>query len=235
MQLKLKKSSFFTILQAVMWPIWSERPRELLALHPSDLYLTLSRLPLDRFLDCLCDGNLESLLISGKVSQAMLNATWLSLLNEYYELKGDARSNEHLMLSRDINRLRHHLSTLQRCLSFLTERYSVVVAECVTQLGYPFDPVNKDPLEYIDELNSIAARSRNKYIQLQQLMKEAEAKTDGLTDARPSREYFESVLSEVESMQHVSYDPTKLMTSRYVLLEKKYWKAVDKQLNKLNG
>lgn len=180
------------------------------------------------FLDVLCENKLSSLIISGNASEQQLSEAWLLILAEYYELRGDTIDTvEEWSLGRDIQKLQSHLSLLDTCVKYLAKRYSDSIADSVRKLGYSFRPTSHDPIDYIDTLNAVVNKSKLKYIQLQQYIKQLEAKMAEAGKEKPKRDYFEKMIIEIEEMQRANYDLDELTVSKYVLLEKKYWQKVE--------
>jgi hypothetical protein len=189
---------------------------------------------MSRFLDVLCDEKLEALIISGNASNQQLTEAWMLVLAEYYELRGDTIDTvDEWSLSRDILRLQSHLQLLDTCVQFLANKYSDSIAESVRRLGYSFRPTSFEPLDYIGLLNQVVNKSKLKYIQLQQFIKQLETKMAEAGKEKPKREYFEKMVIEIEEMQRANYDLDELTVSKYVLLEKKYWQKVE-QIKKAN-
>jgi hypothetical protein len=187
------------------------------------------------FLDALCDDNLQSLIITGKAIPAQLNEAWILILAEYYELKGSSiDDNEQTAMSRDILKLNNHLYLLDICVQFLLERYSESIADSIRQLGYSFRPKSFEPVDYIVELNAVVQKSKTKYIQLKQLIKQLESKMDDSGQEKPKRETFERNLLYYEEMQGASYNMDELTVSKYVMLEKKYEQKIE-HLNMLHA
>jgi len=187
------------------------------------------------FLDALCDDDLNSLLINGKALQDQLTQAWLIILSEFYELRGDGiDGNEQWSLSRDIQKLNNHLNILDSCVKFLLEQYSESIADSVRKLGYSFRPSSFEPVDYIDQLNDVVNKSKTKYIQLKQLIKQLERKMTEAGQEKPKRETFERNLLHFEEMQGASYNMDELTVSKYVMLEKKYEQKIE-QLKMLHA
>lgn len=187
------------------------------------------------FLDALCDDNLNSLIIEGKATSDQLTQAWLLILSEYYELKGDGiDGNEQWSLSRDIQKLNNHLSILDMCVQFLLERYSESIADSVRKLGYSFRPTSFEPADYIDQLNAVVQKSKTKYIQLQQMIKQLEKKMEDSGNEKPKRDIFEKNLLHFEEMQGATYNMDELTVSKYMMLEKKYNQKVE-QLSRMHA
>lgn len=174
------------------------------------------------FLDALCDDNLNSLLIEGKATKEQLTHAWVLILAEYYELRGDGiDGNEQWSLSRDIQKLNNHLHILDMCVQFLLDRYSESVADSVRRLGYSFRPTSFEPADYIQELNAVAQKSKLRFTQLRQLIKQLEQKMAEAGTEKPKREIFEKNLLHFEEMQGVAYPMDNLTVSKYLMLENK--------------
>jgi hypothetical protein len=180
------------------------------------------------FLDALCDDNLNSLLIDGKATIDQLSQAWLLILSEYYELKDNGiDSNEQVLLSRDIQKLNNHLYILDVCVQFLLERYSESIADSVRRLGYSFRPTSHEPIDYIVELNAVVQKSKTKYVQLQQLIKQLEKQIAESGNEKPKRDDFEHAVIYFEEMQGATYNIDELTVSKYVMLEKKYNQKIE--------
>lgn len=188
-----------------------------------------------RFLDALCDDNLNSLLIEGKATKNQLTQAWVLILAEYHELRDDGLDgNEQCLLSRDIQKLNNHLRLLDVCVQFLLERYSESIVDSIRRLGYSFRPTSFEPVDYIIELNTVVQKSKLRYTQLQQLLKQLENKMQEGGQEKPRRETFERNLLYFEEMQGATYNIDELSVSKYILLEKKYDQKVE-QLKMLHA
>lgn len=187
------------------------------------------------FLDALCDDNLNSLIIEGRATKEQLTHAWILILAEYYELRGDGLDgNDQWSLSRDIQKLNNHLHILDICVQFLLERYSESIADSVRKLGYSFRPTSFEPVDYIEELNAVVQKSKLRYTQLQQLIKQLESKMEEGGQEKPKREIFEKNLLHFEEMQGATYNIDELTVSKYIMLEKKYNQKVE-QLTRMHA
>lgn len=235
MRLNIKKYISSTIFRTEKSVSCPPMPPAQQVLPPSNIYRTCSKLLMPAFLDALCDDNLNSLIIEGNATKDQLTQAWLLILSEYYELKGDGiDGNEQWSLSRDIQKLNNHLSILDMCVQFLLERYSESIADSVRKLGYSFRPTSFEPADYIDQLNAVVQKSKTKYIQLQQLIKQLEAKMQEVGQEKPQREIFEKNLLHFEEMQGATYNMEELTVSKYLMLENKYNQKVE-QLTRLHA
>ncbi len=137
-------------------------------------------------------------------------------------------------MSRDIQKLNNHLALLDICVKFLLEKYSASIAESIRKLGYSFRPASLEPIDYIVELNAVVQKSKLRYTQLQQLIKQLETKMQEGGQEKPRRESFERNLLYYEEMQGATYNIDELTVSKYVMLEKKYEHKIE-QLKMLHA
>lgn len=174
--------------------------------------LTIRKMLMPQWMECMCDADY------GSIKNDMV--LWMELVSEYQELRGDSiEAIEVLRLSKEIHRLYHHLYLFQVCVEELGKRYSESLAQSLRDLGYPFNPVIKEPSEYINLLENCINRSKTKYVQLQQVIKQLEVAKP--TGKPPSREYYEETLLNVEQYQKVSYNMDNITVYKFCLLEKR--------------
>lgn len=173
-----------------------------------------------QWMDCMCESDYSSL--NNDID------LWLDLVSEYQELRGDSvDAVELLRLSKEIRRLNNHLFLFEKCIDVLKVRYSESIAESLNKLGYSFSPESKVPAEYEKQLKQCISKSKKKYVELQQAMKQLDAIP--ATDKKPTREYYEETLINIEQYQRTSYSMDALTVYKFVLLEKRLTKAVLKQ------
>lgn len=211
--------------------IWKPKQQEEQELPRCNLYRHISRLPMEKFIDCVCDNDLTGLIIDGAPTDEQLREAWVMILSQYYEMKGGVE-DEQWRLSVDVQRLQNHLAIVDRCVTFLKLKYSESIATSLNKLGYPFKPKDTDPTKYGGALNSVVQKSKTKYIQLKQMIKQLDSMIKEIKNEKPKREDFEKVLNELEEMQGATYDFSLLTVQRYLLLEKKYLRKIEMMQNK---
>lgn len=226
MQLQIKKSWLSLLIGTVRPLSWNSSKPKTEAIPPFNIYRRCSRLPMDIFLTALCDQDVMVLAIEDAPLVEVQQA-WVTILEEYTEIKG-ADPGAEWYLNRDIIRLQNHLFLVQVCVDFLAKRYSEIIAASLTKLGYSFKPIVKDPEHYRNDLQVVVNRSKTKYMTMQVLIKQLAERQKEIKEVKsPSREYFETLLIQIEEMQGTSYNMETLMVSKFVNLEKKYWRQVD--------
>lgn len=181
---------------------------------------------MENFIQCLCYENLKALVIDGMAGEDELRETWVLILSEYYDLRGDeVDGTDQWQLSRDATQLQNHLFLLGLCIEFLKIRWSDSIAASVRKLGYPFNPADRS--NYQEDMNRVVNKSKTKYVQLRQFIKQLEEQVKKMGDKKPSREYFDNLLIHIEEMQKVSYTMETITVQKFILLEKKYFKQVE--------
>lgn len=231
----LKKTASWWLYIRMNWvkPIsFRQTPPARLASQAS-MYRRCSETPMLVFLRCMCEEDYSALIIEGRPTSDEIMEAWLLLLSEYQELRGDSiDSVEQVRLSREIWKLRSHLQLVDYCVQFLAQRYSESIADSLRNLGYIFKPTELVPYKYIGLLNNIINKTKLKYVQLQQMVKQLEAEIKKGLPQKPTREQFENTLIHIEEMQKTSYDLDDITVYKYVMLEKKLQKHIEHLENK---
>lgn len=171
---------------------------------------------MDEFLENLCEG-----------IRTMPEENWVLLLAEYYELKEEL-PDPTILLSRDVTKLYSHLNLLEKVILRLRVGHNEHLLQAIKILGYPLKPSEK-PEAYQAQLDAIVNRSKTKYIQLQQYIKQLDDAIKKIPSVahKPKREYFEGLLIAFEEMQKVAYTLETMTVIKFTQLERKYWKFVD--------
>jgi hypothetical protein len=186
---------------------------------------------MERFLRCLIENDLTAL---GEAPPEVLEETWITIVAEYQQLRGDKIDHvNQLRLLKLIKKTQHHLYIFELCVNFLEHTWSDKIAESLRKLNYPFNPANKTPGHYQTELQGCILRSKNHYIQLEGWLKELDEESS--KHVKPSREYFETLLVNIESVQRTTYDLDKITVYKFIILEKRYNSYINALNKKKNG
>lgn len=186
---------------------------------------------MDNFLRCLCDNDLSAL---GQAPEDLLTEVWIVLISEFQELRGDTIDGvDQLRLTKLVKRNQNHLYIFELCVQHLEYNWSDRVAASLRKLGYPFNPRSHVVGEYRNDLQNCIMRSKTYYVQMEGWLKELEQAVKKVKP--PTRAYFESAIIQIEEMQHVGYDLKTMTAAKFVLLEKKYVKMVERLNSKRHG
>jgi len=164
-------------------------------------------LPLDRFIECLVDGNLARLIISGIPSEEQLSTAWELILGEYSELIGNQEFRMYKELFREVSILKITLDQITISLSVLQVIYDPFLAAEVNKLlntncKFDWADQNAYQAECINCLNrskSYKMRYDLKIIQFEAIQKKNQDKPGTKMD----RQYFTSIL--ITLSDHAKY------------------------------
>ena len=188
----------------------------------SGLRLSLKKMFMSDWEDCMCDGDYSSL--NDDID------LWIDLVSEYQELRGDTiDAVEVLRLTKEIRGLSFHLYLFGLCATQLEKKYSEGIADSMNKLGYQFTPKVKDASDedYQKQLKICISKSKKKYVELQMAIKQLEVAKPNVK--KPTREYYEETLINIEQYQRTQYSMDSLTVYKFVILEKRLVNAVMKQ------
>jgi hypothetical protein len=176
---------------------------------------------LHRFIDCYCDENYHSLIISGTPPDDVLKSTWETILNEYSEKIGSHEYKLYKAVLKEIFEYRITIDQIHNAVEFLQVVYSEYLCKELNQLLNIDCRFNfQDQKSYQEELkkclrrcNGIQMKYDLKQIQFQALKEKYEKDAD--KNKKPDRESFISIL--ITLSDHVKYQINDLiMCSEYV-------------------
>jgi hypothetical protein len=168
---------------------------------------TCDNLPLNKFIDCIVDGNLQALTISGFPTQGQLQAAWENILVEYSEAMGSTEYRMYVQLFKDISISKIILDQLTIALNILQVTYDEFFHTEVNRILRTDCKFNwKDQASYQAEIKKCFNRSKALKIALDlKLLKfeSIEAKNKNKTGQKIDRKYFISVL--ITLSDHAKY------------------------------
>ena len=163
-------------------------------------------LPLTKFIDCIVDGNLSSLTISGYPTEEQLVTAWGNILAEYSELIGTDEYRMYVQLYKEVNIIKITLSQITIAINIIRViRDDYFVAEINKLLGTTCKFNWSDQGSYQAECNKCVNRSAALKIKLdlKNLQFEAIEKKNTGTGEKLERQYFTSIL--ITLSDHVKY------------------------------
>lgn len=194
----------------------------------SKCYQNITELPLNRFIDCVVDGNLSALVISGQPTEIEIITVWEEIKMQYADAMKDGESRSFIILQREAGALDISYQKVLLAISTLENYYTKYFSDHLNKLlgtKLKFDPPFSEG--YYKDLKT--AHDRSKGIMLDLKLKEAamqavELKAKG-TGIKPTREYFEEIVVAFENRwtQQFSMDmSTWKFCYRVHLLQKEY-------------
>jgi hypothetical protein len=185
---------------------------------PANVYSTIEKTPLDRFITCIVDQDLTALIIEGEADEATLAIAWSFLFLDYLDASKEVKARYEFELVRDLSILRARVAIVDTILALFQ---TVFVEEAVKELNrleifVSLDPSN--PESYREGLEEIRTRGAEfvidanlKQIELEELEK---AKKDEPAQ-KIDRQYFVNILGRIATFRRVAV----IRTSELVVAE----------------
>ena len=208
--------------------------------QPLSIYQGISNLPLSRFIDCIVDGNLYALVITGIPDQKQLQTAWANILQDYSEAIGAGEYKLYISLYKEISLLKIDYDSIYSIVDALRSIQEYILSKDyeVDEDFYTLqkslsDSLNKilkiscrfntkDNASYQDELDKCIRRSGGLKIRLDLKLlafAEIEKKTKG--GKKMDRAYFDSMLITISD--HAKYEIGENITvSKYCERIKRY-------------
>ena len=168
---------------------------------------SLHDLPLNKFIDCLVDGNLQALTITGFPTQEELESAWQKIISEYTDLLGSLEHRLYVQLYKDIAITKITLDQLTIAINILQITYDEFFAEEVNKILRTQCKFNwADQTSYQAECKKCLNRSKSLRIKLDLKLLQFEAiasKNKNKEGEKPTRQYFTSVL--ITLSDHAKY------------------------------
>lgn len=229
MQLEMKRRLWFIQCLTAIMHLWSMIKRGPSGLRRYSLYRTCDTLPLDRFVRCMCQGDLTALVSSGRPPAAdVLSNVWDNIHMEYIELDGSTKTIYLNHLRRDLMLLGSKIDrvlTIIRALNILFDKR--LVAE-LKDLGLPFRYEYADQERYRKDLMSSINYMAPWKLEYGQLEKELNAMvSENESGGKVDRSYFDRVLARLSKYYGYQVQASKLTVTEYVTMFKEYLDYTD--------
>jgi hypothetical protein len=196
--------------------------------------LSIHDTPLYKFVEALCENNLQALVISGTPSEKDLSEAWENISAGYAEAIGNSEQVLYLSLLKETTRTAWTLDQIEMLIDTLKKHYAKPFATMLCRLlrvRLEFDPANPD--EYDKNLKGCWNRSRGLFIdlKLKKVQLDALVKKLAAQGELPTREYFVNAL--IALSDHAGFHLTDLiMTSEFITRLNRFTKFVDQKNKK---
>jgi hypothetical protein len=179
----------------------------------SEWYQSITKLPLNKFVDVAVDNNLNALTISGFPTPEELEIAWSHIYNEYSEAMGDNESKLYVTLLKRVAVLKLTLSEIHILVEILTECYYEPFTKKLNKLlnqAYEFNP--DKPEEFNKQLKSCLNRSKAFKIEmdLKQLQLDAFIAKNKEKKSKYTRQYFDNIL--ISLSDHAGFEVKETIT-----------------------
>lgn len=194
-------------------------------------YTDIHRLPLDRFINVTCDGDLSELVISGQPSKEQLNDAWKKIIEEYNMAMTDGTPHgiRIVELHKRITSNIAKLQILETLIPLMEDYYTPQFARDINaalSTQFSFDPCNRP--DYIKTLKR--CKERSKGIRLRIVMDESafknliqdHGKKAASINEKPTRQYFSALLVNLSDFAGYNLKESEMTVGHFVERLKRY-------------
>lgn len=202
------------------------------------LFRSITQIPLCRFLECDCDGNLRALIIEGDATEQELNEAWAVIKSQYADAMGNKKFVTFKTLFKQIGVMRLTLMQIELLINILHNVYHEdIAARLNKELKTSFQFTPDDRAKYFETLE--ACRIRSKKLKIDIDIKEiqynaiAETETGEGEPVKVGREHYIEILVTLSNF--VKYNIPDIITV-YEFCERirRYIKHSEQEKNKKN-
>lgn len=198
-----------------------------------ELYLSCSQLPLDIFIDCIINGNLNRLVIKGQADGTVLAVAWGNIYYEYITLNQSPESEYIHKLQTDVSLLTDEITNVETCLIYLSPDYLHLTSGRHQQLidllkYYGYKQTIDIDTDYSKVLigiqNQLAPKKMRRDTKEKELNEYIKAKSkDTIT-----RSYFDGLLIKLSRFQGYHVRAKDVTVTEYVALLKDFIKSFER-------
>jgi hypothetical protein len=196
-------------------------------------YTTIHKLPLARFIDCLCDNDLSALEITGDHTDEVLLTAWRSILEDYQEALGGDDQEEYILNTAELRQLQLRYFKIEMLLQVLeevgyVEKFAKYLSKAIhTKIPSPL--VDKAAFDHglasgKATLSAIEMKIEAKQAVLKDIIASAGGKS-----VIPTREHFEKTLITLSDYASRDLDPETLTTFSYCERIRRYNRFIQQQ------
>jgi len=181
------------------------------------LYHTISDLPLDRFVTCVCDGDLSALIITGAPTEIELQAAWETIYEQYIDALKDKDQMYILKLTKQINALEFDIKLIQLCIKRLSVEHSPeVLSQLKKVISVPgkFNP--EDAEQYAKDLSVAITRSKSLILDIENKKGELSRITPKNASEKMDRGSFDGLIVKISKYMHFRVDKKQTTVSEFV-------------------
>lgn len=198
------------------------------------LYLSCSQLPLDIFIDCLIDGNLNRLVIIGQTDGPRLALAWGNIYYEYIDQSQSPESQYIYKLQTDVTLLNDEIQNVETCLLYLSPEFIDLcngrhdeLIDLLKYYGYKqtIDITTDYSKVLIGIQNQLAPKKMRRDTKQKELNDYIEAKSKD----KINRGYFDNILIKLSRFQGYHVRAKDITVSEFNILLKDYVKSFERQ------
>jgi hypothetical protein len=160
------------------------------------LYDHIDILPLDKFIDCICDRNYKALVIEGDPSELQILEAWEGIYFQYVDANRDNETMYILQVKKEVALLDQRLKVIECIVSILKLdiSYHEKLIQNLKALGIRINGIDPSKDDYHRRLDNALLTLAPKKLQLQEKLKELKAYEASLDGKEVDRQFFKTML-----------------------------------------
>lgn len=145
---------------------------------------SIKELMMDKYIDCVCNGNLKALSADGQGSDEDLQRAWRKIRSDYMEASADAQVNHMLATSWDAEAFLRMATAVKELLRWFAMVYDERFAETLRGLGYEY-PFTEET--YHDDIQHVLTEMECEQLRIKDKATEMSA---GKPDVKPTEQFY---------------------------------------------
>jgi hypothetical protein len=197
------------------------------AIPSSKWYRNIADLPLIKYIECVVDGNLAALIISGYPSQEQLESAWVEIAEQYADIMGDAEHKMYIKLYKELVILNIEYQQILSLIEVLTMVQYKPFEQKLNELLFTNFSFTNNREKELDTCFRLSKSTLLK-IDMKKAHLDALKEKGENSDKTPTREYFQSIL--ITLSDHSKYPVLDTITTfEFCERVKRFTQFVEKQ------
>jgi hypothetical protein len=159
-----------------------------------------SEVTMEKFVRCICDNDLNQLVVEGEANANQLAEAWANLFLEYCDLSEAHETKYRLRLQAEIHIYKRKNEICQAWIDILMVKPSINIIESLKIVGYDYDFDINDPVQFMYDLKQVEADLRAERFDIK--VKEAEYSSimnATQTSDTVDRKYFTTIFTRINN------------------------------------
>ncbi len=188
------------------------------------LISSITDLTLDKFIDCMCDGNLSVLVLDHAEHSAVdLYKAWENIYTEYVEAMKDKEQKYLLRLTKEINLLQYRITAINIIIQVMDVEYQIfkrhdkkMIEELKRYMPVKgqFNP--EDAASFTRDLELIVANSKRLMIEYETKKIEYDKLVPMNSKVRVDKKHFDDIITQLSKHMKSIINPKEITVSLFV-------------------
>lgn len=216
MRSRIKKMLSYIKMKLGIGSTWKkQQPAHSASNRPAALYLSCSQLPLDRFINCLVNGDLNALIISGQPSLADIAEAWSNIFAEYLDINNDNEATYLLQLQSQLSVLSNYITEIETAIYLLSilpnpalgqlqrTEHIIKLEGVLREHGHDYTLDPSDFNDYVEKLQQVDSSLAPDRLRFETLTKEYATYLQSKEGQSVDRTYFVTMLRRLARFNKV--------------------------------